>query len=59
MGMIHFADLTVRVLLCIWAAQLIWIGSHFLERLAKKVLRSVRTSEEATEEASQGLRSTT
>jgi len=55
--MIDFADLAIRVLLCIWAAQLIWIGSHFLERFAKRVLRSVRMSELATEETTQGLRS--
>lgn len=42
---IDFAVLVVKVLFFIWAAQLIFIGARFLERLANKVLRSVPGSE--------------
>jgi O-antigen ligase len=42
---IDFAVLVVKVLLFIWAAQLIFIGARLLERLANSVLRSVPGSE--------------
>jgi hypothetical protein len=44
MAMIDFAVLAVKALFFIWAAQLIWIGSHLLERRVKRVLRSVPKS---------------
>ena len=43
MAMIDFAVLAVKALFFIWAAQLIWIGSHLLERRVR-VLRSVPKS---------------
>lgn len=46
MGTIDFAFLAVKVLVCIWAAQLILIGSRALEGLIKRSLRSVATTEE-------------
>jgi len=45
MAMIDFAVLALKVSLFVWAAQLIWTGSHLLEHLAKRVLRSIPTSD--------------
>lgn len=42
---IDFAVLVVKVLFFVWAAQLIFIGARFLERIANNVSRSVPGSE--------------
>jgi hypothetical protein len=57
MAMVYFAVLAIKVLFIIWAAQLILIGSHLLERQAKRILRFVPTSENTNEEAAHALRS--
>jgi hypothetical protein len=49
MTMVDFAVLGVKVLVLIWAAQLVWIGSRLLERLLKIVVRSVSTLEKKTD----------
>ena len=49
MAMVDFAVLAVKVLVLIWAAQLVWIGSRLLERLLKIVVRSVSTFEKKTD----------
>ena len=49
MAMVDFAVLAVKVLVLIWAAQLVWIGSRLLERLLKIVVRSVSTLEKKTD----------
>jgi hypothetical protein len=49
MAMVDFAVLGVKVLVLIWAAQLVWIGSRLLERLLKIVVRSVSTLEKKTD----------
>jgi hypothetical protein len=38
--MVAFAVLALKMLLLIWAAQLIWLGSHLLERFAIWILQS-------------------
>ncbi len=45
MAMFDFTVLAAKMLLFVWALQLIWIGSRLLERPAKRVLRSVLTWE--------------
>ena len=48
MTLVDFAVLAVKVLVLIWAAQLVWIGSRLMERLLKIVVRSVSTLEKKT-----------
>jgi hypothetical protein len=49
MTMVDFAVLAVKVLVLIWTAQLVWIGSRLVERLLKIVVRSVSTLEKKTD----------
>ena len=49
MTMVDFAVLAVKVLVLIWAAQLVWIGSRLMERLLKILVRSVSTLEKKTD----------
>jgi hypothetical protein len=46
MAMVDFAVLAVKVLVLIWAAQLIWIGSRLMERF---LVRSIATLGNKTE----------
>jgi hypothetical protein len=46
MAMVDFAVLAVKVLVLIWAAQLIWIGSRLMERF---LVRSIATLGKKTE----------
>jgi hypothetical protein len=39
--MAAFAVLALKVLLFVWAAHLIWFGSHLLERFAMWILKSL------------------
>jgi hypothetical protein len=58
MMMFDFVVVAVKVLFFIWAAQLIWFGSRLLEGPAKRVLRSVLTSEYTpVKKVAQSLRS--
>jgi hypothetical protein len=47
MEMLDFAVLAMKVLFFIWAAQLIWIGSRWLKRLAMRMMRSVLASKDS------------
>ncbi len=41
MAMFDFAVLAIKALCLIWIAQLIWLGSLFLRRPVKRILRSI------------------
>ena len=49
MAAVDFAVLAGKVLVLIWVAQLVWIGSRLLERWTKIILRSVSTLEKQTD----------
>ena len=45
MALADLAILVVKCLLFAWAAQLIWVAPGLLERISKRVMRSVLTSD--------------
>lgn len=49
MATVDFAVLAGKVVVLIWVAQLVWIGSRLLERWTKIILRSVSTLEKQTD----------
>ena len=50
MGMIDFVVLLAKVLCFVWVAQLILVGARSLERVAKRLLRSISVSQERSRE---------